>query len=76
MTAKEQRFCSSQRCLPGLAKDLRHNLRAGGSEANLSASPVSALGVVPDGVVRLVADPVWQGTILLDHLAHLNLFVE
>lgn len=46
------------------------------SEADLSSSPVSALGVVADSVVGSVANPVGQGTVLLDHLAHLDFAVE
>jgi hypothetical protein len=46
------------------------------SETNLGSSPVSTLGVIADGVVRLITDPVGERAILLDHLSHLNFPVE
>ena len=46
------------------------------SETDLGSSPVSSLGIVPDGVVSLISDPVGQRTILLNHLGHLSFLVE
>ena len=46
------------------------------SEVQLGAAPVAASGVVPDFVVSAVADPVGQGTVLLDLLAVLDLLAE
>lgn len=43
---------------------------------HLSSSPVSALGVVLDGVVRSQADPLRQGAVLLLGLGHLLLGLE
>ena len=46
------------------------------SEADLSSSPVSSLGVVLDLVVSLVSDPVGKSSVLLDHVADLHLSSE
>jgi len=46
------------------------------SELQLVSSPVSSSGVVPDCVVSSVADPVGQGAVLLNLLAHAQLLAE
>ena len=48
-------------------------MRTGRSESDLGSSPVSSLGVVPDRVVSSVSDPVGKSSVLLDHVADLNL---
>ena len=48
-------------------------VQTGRSESDLGSSPVSSLGVVPDLVVSSVSDPVGKSSVLLDHVADLNL---
>ena len=46
------------------------------SELQLSSSPVSPSGVVPDCVVSSISDPVGQRTVLLDLFSHTRLLSE
>ena len=46
------------------------------SELQLSSSPVSSSGVVPDCVVSSISDPVGQRAVLLNLLCHTRLLSE
>ena len=47
-------------CDPTIVLEQIHNER---SESDLSSSPVSSFGVVPDFVVSSISDPVWQSSV-------------
>ena len=57
---------------------LLHGLEPGRSrsELQLGASPVSASGVVTDGVISTVSLPVGERSVLLDFLSKSNLLGE
>ena len=46
------------------------------SETDLGSSPVSSFGIVSNRVVSLVSDPVWQRSVRLHHLSHLDFSIE